>query len=113
VTIKLSRLARSLNIKGQGHGMWVACNMEGLLRVIKVPAKKSISWVLLHCYKPTLENKSSSKTLSLPWVENQATLLEVPSLLWSTSLTIYPLHNSTTKVTSTCQFKHFKLLLLL
>jgi hypothetical protein len=89
VTIKLSRLARGLNIKGQGHVMWVACNMEGLLRVIKVPAKKSISWVLLHWYKPTLENKSSSKTLSLPWVENQATLLEAPSLLWSTSLTTH------------------------
>jgi hypothetical protein len=36
--IKLSGLARGLNIKGQGHVMWSARNMEGLLRVIKVPA---------------------------------------------------------------------------
>jgi hypothetical protein len=36
--IKLSGLARGLNIKGQGHMMWAAHNTEGLLRVIKVPA---------------------------------------------------------------------------
>jgi hypothetical protein len=36
--IKLSGLARGLNIKGQGHVMWAARNTEGLLRVIKVPA---------------------------------------------------------------------------
>jgi hypothetical protein len=36
--IKLSGLARGLNIKGQGHVMWAAHNTEGLLRVIKVPA---------------------------------------------------------------------------
>jgi hypothetical protein len=35
--IKLSGLARGLNIIGQGHVMWVARNMEGLLQVIKVP----------------------------------------------------------------------------
>jgi hypothetical protein len=36
--ITLSGLARGLNIKGQGHVMCMARNMEGLLRVIKVPA---------------------------------------------------------------------------
>jgi hypothetical protein len=36
--IKLSGLARGLNIKGQGHVMWAVWNMEGMLRVIKVPA---------------------------------------------------------------------------
>jgi hypothetical protein len=29
--IKLSGLVRGLNIKGQGHVMWAACNTEGLL----------------------------------------------------------------------------------
>jgi hypothetical protein len=55
---------------------------------------KLVSWVLLHCYKPTLENISSSTMLSLPWVENQMTQLKVPSLLWLTPPTIFPLHNS-------------------
>jgi hypothetical protein len=36
--IKLSGLARGLNIKGQGQVMWAVRNTEGLLRVIKVPA---------------------------------------------------------------------------
>jgi hypothetical protein len=36
--IKLSGLAQGLNIKGQGHVMWAARNMEGMLWVILVPA---------------------------------------------------------------------------
>jgi hypothetical protein len=36
--IKLSGLARGLNIKGQSHVMSAEHNTEGLLRVIKVPA---------------------------------------------------------------------------
>jgi hypothetical protein len=40
--IKLSGLARGLNIKGQGHVMWAAYNTEGMLRVIKVPAYQAL-----------------------------------------------------------------------
>jgi hypothetical protein len=46
--IKLSGLARGLNIKGQGHVMWVARNMEGMLRVIKVPAYHVLPGCKIH-----------------------------------------------------------------
>jgi hypothetical protein len=38
--IKLSGLARGLNIKVQGHVMWAARNTEGLLRVLKGPCTR-------------------------------------------------------------------------
>jgi hypothetical protein len=45
--IKLSGLARGLNIKGQGHVMWAAHNTEGLLQIIKVPAYH-LPWCKIH-----------------------------------------------------------------
>jgi hypothetical protein len=38
--IKLSGLAKGLNIKGQGHVMWAARNSEGLLKSARLPCTR-------------------------------------------------------------------------